>query len=328
MRVLVTGCCGFIGSHFVKHLLANTDAIVVGFSRPSATKDFQRLNDTDIYRHSRFQLTYGDLCDRNVVSGLCEGIDVVVNFAAKTFVDHSIKDRLPFIESNIVGADNLMEDATRYKVKRFVQVSTDEVYGQILTGAYKEDALLQPRNPYSWSKACADLNAIQRHRTYGFPVIITRTENNFGPWQHRQKVIPTFVRHALRGDPLPVYGDGLHVRCWLHVEEHCRAIWHLVNYGYGFKASCEASPLGGVFHIAGEQEMTNIDLAQSVLRALGKPETQFYHLEDHNIRPGHDRRYALDCGKLRATGFEIKQDLPALLAKTAEWYAEHPDWTR
>ena len=332
MRVLVTGCYGFIGSYFCKWLLETDPTIqIVGFGRCNDLNTISRLG-TPLYE--RLKLVHGDLCDSNTLSGICEGIDVVVNFAAKTFVDHSLLDHQPFIQSNIIGSDNLMEDATRYKVKRFVQVSTDEVYGQILTGAYKEDALLQPRNPYSWAKACADLNAVQRHRTYGFPCIITRTENNFGPYQHRQKVLPTFVRHAMAGDLLPVYGDGLHVRCWLHVEEHCRAIWHLVTSSIkGATRPAKDGPvapqfLGEVFHVAGEQELTNIDLAKLVLRTLGKPETQLYHIEDHDIRPGHDRRYALDCSKLRSTGFEIKQDLPKLLADTIHWYRENPAWTR
>lgn len=332
MRVLVTGVYGFIGSHFTRYLLSVDPTIqIVGFGRSSSQANMDRLEGC---LWSNLSIVHGDLSDPCAVSGLCEGIDVVVNFAAKTFVDHSLKDRQPFIQSNIIGADNLMEDATRYGVKRFVQVSTDEVYGQILEGAYREDALLQPRNPYSWSKACADLNAIQRHRTYGFPVIVTRTENNFGPYQHRQKVLPTFVRHALFDYPLPVYGDGLHVRCWLHVEEHCRAIWHLINwsmsdadrrsgYDVGKVILC-----GEVFHIAGEQEMTNLDLARLVLRTLRKPETQIRHIDDHNIRPGHDRRYALDCAKLRSTGFEINQNLPERLADTVLWYADHPEWTR
>ena len=324
MRVLVTGHIGFIGSYFTRYLLAETSVDVVGFSRYSDTGNLHRLGAN--MASTRLRTVWGDLTDPCAVSGLCEGIDVVVNFAAKTFVDHSLKDRQPFIDSNIIGADNLMQDATNYGVKRFVQVSTDEVYGQILYGAYKEDALLQPRNPYSWSKACADLNAIQRHRTYGFPCIITRTENNFGPWQHRQKVFPTFVRTALAGDPLPVYGDGQHVRCWLHVGEHCRAIWHLVTES--FEHPCKWKFLGEVFHIAGEQELTNLRLAQDILFVLGKPKTQIKHIDDHNIRPGHDRRYALDCSKLRATGFKIKQDLPALITETVKWYADHPTWTR
>lgn len=317
MRILVTGVFGFIGSHFVKHVLTASDENrVIGFGRVSALKDQQRLDIIPANYQDRLQVVVGDLTDPNVVSGLCEGIDVVVNFAAKTFVDHSLKDPTPFIQSNILGADALMTDATRYGVKRFIQISTDEVYGQILTGAYKEDATLQPRNPYSWTKACSDLDAIWSHRTYGFPVIVTRTENNFGRYQHRQKVIPTFVRHAMKDEPLPVYGDGQHVRCWLQVEEHCRAIWHLVQHGQ----------VGEIYHIAGEEELTNVELAKIILRALGKPETMIRFIDDHNVRPGHDRRYALDCSKLRETGFKVEQDLEVALTDAAKWYASHPEW--
>jgi dTDP-glucose 4,6-dehydratase len=319
MRILVTGHVGFIGSHFVKHLLETTNHDVIGFSRYSDQGNLRRLNG--LLRNqdfSRLRNVWGDLIDTQAMSGVCEGIDVVVNFAAKTFVDHSLTDRKPFLESNIIGADNLMEEATRYKVKKFIQISTDEVYGQILVGSYKESAQLQPRNPYSWSKACSDLNALQRHRTYQFPAIVTRTENNFGPWQHRQKVLPTFVRHALADDPLPIYGDGQHVRCWLHVNEHCRAIHHLMDHG----------KVGEIYHVAGESEMTNLELANLVLTTLNKPIDMFRSIPDHNIRPGHDRRYALDCAKLRGSGFHIKQDLTKLLTETIRWYAEHPEWTR
>ena len=326
MRVLVTGVYGFIGSYFAKWLLSmDPEVQIVGFGRSSDQRNSRRL-----LANPRLQLVHGDL---RGVSGLCEGIDVVVNFAAMTFVDHSLKDRAPFRESNLVGAECLMDDAERYGVTRFLQISTDEVYGQILTGSYKEDALLNPRNPYSLYKACADLSAIQRHRTTGFPVIITRTENNFGPWQHRQKALPTFVREALAGRPIPVYGDGLHVRCWLHVEEHCRAVWHLVKWNRLYPDTNKVwpsidYPLGEVFHVAGEQEMTNLALAKFVLRTLGKSEEAIRLVPDHDIRPGHDRRYALDCTKLKDTGFEIKQDLEARLRETILWYAEHPEWTR
>ncbi len=337
MRILVTGIAGFIASHFAKHVLqADKSVQAIGFGRNSDQGNLKRLDMIPFLHRDRLKLVWGDLCDPLSLSGICEGIDVVVNFAAKTFVDHSLKDDSPFLESNVIGAMNLMKDAMRYGVKRFVQVSTDEVYGQILTGAYKEDALLNPRNPYSWSKAAADLYAIQLHRTYGFPVIITRTENNFGPFQHRQKVLPTFVRHALADEPLPVYGDGQHVRCWLHVEEHCRAIWHLIQQSFGesrVMRGTEVVPvgvksLGEIFHVAGEEELTNIDLARIVLRTLGKPEDRIRFIPDHNIRPGHDRRYALDCSKLRATGFEIKQDLQAKLAETILWYRDNDVWTR
>jgi dTDP-glucose 4,6-dehydratase len=344
MRILVTGVTGFIGSHFAKQALRDLEKVqVIGLARNSDQKNLSRISTVHEWEWSpikdpRFQLIYGDLCDKNAVSGLCEGIDVVVNFAAKTFVDHSLKDCRPFLESNVIGAMNLMDDARRYGVKRFVQVSTDEVYGQILTGAYKEDATLNPRNPYAWSKACADLYAIQLERTYGFPVIITRTENNFGGWQHRQKAIPTFVRAALANEPLPVYGDGLHVRCWLHVEEHCRAIWHLIQKSFEEKMELKSEGesayfngrllLGEVFHIAGEEELTNLELARIILRTLGKPEDMIRHVPDHDVRPGHDRRYALDCSKLKATGFTIKQDLLEKLAETVKWYEANQEWMR
>lgn len=316
MRILVTGVAGFIASHFARFVLeTEQSATIVGFSRCSDQKNLRRLGPL-AHHGNRLQVVFGDLMDPGAVSGLCEGIDVVVNFAAKTFVDHSLRDPGPFIQSNILGANALMDEATRQGVKRFVQVSTDEVYGQILEGAYKEDATLNPRNPYAWTKACADLDAIWRHRTYGFPAIVTRTENNFGPWQHRQKVLPTFVREAKLGHPLPVYGDGMHVRCWLYVMEHCAAIWHLIEHG----------KVGEVYHIAGEEELTNLDLARFVLRTLGQPIDRIKFIEDRNIRPGHDRRYALDCSKLKATGFEIKQDLQQRLWETINWYSEHLEW--
>lgn len=326
MNILVTGAFGFIGSYFIKYLLSAAPEVeVYAFARNTSQQNHKRLGSA--IKSDRLHLIYGDLASLGTLSGLCEGMDVVVNFAAKTFVDHSLKDRQPFIESNIVGADMLMEDATRYGVKCFVQVSTDEVYGQILQGAYKEDAELQPRNPYAWSKACADLSAIQRHRTYNFPVIVTRTENNFGPYQHRQKALPTFVRNALNDHPIPVYGDGLHVRCWLHVEEHCRAIGYLIWRALHVTPS-KVPLFGEIFHVAGEQELTNLELAKFVLKVLNKPETLIKHIDDHNIRPGHDRRYALDCSKLDRAGFKIKQDLFASLSDTILWYKNNPEWTK
>jgi len=324
MRILITGVSGFIGSHFSKHVLAQSkDVQVIGFGRNSDQLNHSRLMMIPMTDLERLHLVYGDLCDQNAMSGICEGVDVVVNFAAKTFVDHSIKDDLPFLRSNIEGARNLMNDAMRYKVKRFVQISTDEVYGQILTGSYKETAQTAPRNPYAWSKEAADSYGLMLHRMHGFPIIVTRTENNFGGWQHRQKAIPTFVRAALANEPLPVYGDGLHVRCWLHVEEHCRAIHHLLCKSLFLK-----DYIGEVFHIAGEEELTNLDLAGIILKTLGKPLDMIRHVDDHNVRPGHDRRYALDCSKLRATGFQVKQDLQTKLAETVRWYAENRGWMR
>ncbi len=349
MRVLVTGNLGFIGAHFAAWLLrSEPEATVIGFARKGDQRSEARarmLAEAGPGWADRFRQVWGDLTDRRALSGLCEDVDVVVNFAAKTFVDHSLKDPQPFIQSNVLGADALMEDAARYGVRCFVQVSTDEVYGQILQGRYREDAPLTPRNPYAWTKACADLDAVWRHRTYGFPAVITRTENNFGPWQHRQKALPTFVRHALAGQPLPVYGDGRHVRCWLYVEDHCRAIWHLVRMQLAddlWRLEARDRPIvlagqenerhyvrpaGEIFHVAGEQEVENIELARFVLRTLGRPEDLIRFIPDADARPGHDRRYALDVGKLRATGWAPAFDLWEAMALTVRWYAENPWWT-
>lgn len=331
MRVIVTGNLGFIGAHFAAWLLREEPAAqVIGFARKGNERNEARGRLIAPGDRGRFVQMWGDLTDRKALSGLCEDVDVVVNFAAKTFVDHSLKDIHPFVQSNILGADALMEDATRYRVRCFVQVGTDEVYGQIMEGRYSEDAPLNPRNPYAWTKACADLDALWRHRTYGFPAIVTRTENNFGPFQDRQKALPTFTRKALAGEPLPVYGDGRHVRCWLYVEDHCRAIWHLVLMGLGVPHgdTIHEPVIGEIFHVAGEREVMNLDLARAVLRILGRPEEQIELLPDLDIRPGHDRRYALDVSKLRATGWAPAFDFEERLEATVRWYAENAWWLR
>lgn len=328
-RVLISGVFGFIASHFAKHVLrVCPDAQVVGFGRNSDQANRGRLQtecgSMEEHHRDRFKIIYGDLCDANALSGLCEGVDIVVHFAAKTFVDHAILHEDPFHESNATGTLRLLQDAKRNKVKRFLLVSTDEVLGQILTGSHNENAPACPRNFYAASKLAAEGYAMAFWHTHKLPTIITRTENNFGAFQSRQKALPTFVRAALAGEPLPVYGDGLHVRCWLHVEEHCRAIWHLIQKSL-------ADPqgfLGEVFHVAGEQELTNIELARLVLRTLGKSEDQIKYIPDHNIRPGHDRRYALDCSKLRSTGFSITQDLEERLVEVIHWYEDNWSWTR
>lgn len=309
MKILVTGCLGFIGSHFLRHtFMFHPDVHVRGFARNTSQLAYKRLNGTP-----SFELILGDLTGD--ISGLLEGIDVVVNFAAKTFVDHSIKDPAPFIQSNIFGTYQLLEQARRYQPKLFVQVSTDEVYGAIAEGAYKEDARLNPTNPYSSTKAAADMLVVSYGNTYKLPYIITRTENNYGRFQHPQKVFPAFVRMALRGEPLPVYGDGKHKRMWLRVEDHCSALWHLIQ-----------NDARGIYHVAGEQELENIELAKRILNILKLPEDQIRLVPDHDIRPGHDRRYALDVSKLRATGWEPKYDLERGITEIVEWYKDNSWW--
>lgn len=320
-RILVTGCHGFIGAHFVKYVLDNTDFSVIGFNRNSDQRNAMRLPRLCAFHgkyYDRFNLVFGDLSDASTLSGLCEDVDYIVNFAAKTFVDHSIKDPAPFIRTNIVGTYNLLEDARKYKstLKKYVQVSTDEVYGAILNGSYKEDAGLNPTNPYSATKAAGDMLCISYFNTYGLPVVITRTENNFGEFQHPQKAIPKFVKFALEGRKLPVYGDGEHRRMWLYVLDHCSAILHLLEHGKD----------GEIYHIAGEQELSNNELAKKILNILGQDENLIEHIDDYNIRPGHDRRYALNVDKLKSLGWTPRFGLDSAMNQTVLWYVSNRWW--
>ena len=311
-KVLVTGALGFIGSHFCKYLIEKTDYQVVGLSRLTDSRSSQRL--TGCWAQDRFNLIYKDLTQD--ISGICEDVDWVVNFAAKTFVDHSIADPNPFVRSNIVGTYNLLEEIRRSKnVWKYIQISTDEVYGSILEGSYKEDSMLNPTNPYSATKAAADMLCICYWNTYKLPIIITRTENNFGEYQHPQKVFPKFVKYTLEGKRLPVYGDGKHTRMWLYVKDHCSAILKLLQEG----------SLGEIYHVAGEHELQNVELARTILRTLGKPEDQIEFIPDWNVRPGHDRRYALDSSKLRALGW-ISTPFKEAMIKTVKWYADNLWW--
>ncbi len=316
MRILVTGCLGFIGSYFVKYILDNFANVEVrGFSRDSDQRSMLRLSEEGYDHNDRFRLIFGDLSSG--ISGLCEHIDVIINFAAKTFVDHSIKDAKPFIESNIIGTYNLLEEARKYNVKKFCQISTDEVYGAILKGAYKEDAPLNPTNPYSSTKAAADLLVLSYYNTYNLDYIITRTENNYGPYQHPQKAIPVFIKKALNNEPLPIYGDGKHRRMWLHVEDHCRGIWHLIQ-----------NDCTGIYHIAGEQELENIELAKRILNILDKPLALIRLVPDFDIRPGHDRRYALNVDKIQGTGWKPKWTLDEGLKEVVKWYEKNEWWMK
>lgn len=316
-KILVTGVLGFIGSYFAKYIIANyPEYTVVGINRNSDQRNLRRLDG--ILNHPKFRLVFCDT-SKDDVTELFEDVDYAVNFAAKTFVDHSIRDPEPFIQSNIVGTFRLLEAARKAKqLKKFVQVSTDEVYGQILEGAYKEDAPLNPRNPYASTKAAADLLCLAYFNSYKLPIIITRTENNYGPYQHPQKAIPTFIKKALDCEPLPIYGDGKHRRMWLHVEDHCTAILVLLERG----------AVGNIYHVAGEQELENLELAKMILAYLGwtKTDSMIKFVPDTNIRPGHDRRYALNSDKIRALGWVPKFPLELGIYSTIQWYANNQWW--
>jgi len=322
-KILVTGGSGFIGSAFVRHVLSSPeweDTTIRCLVRNSNQRNMQRLygfqHVKDAECKGRLQIVNGDLLGD--LSDTCEHVDWVVHFAAKTFVDHSIRDALPFVEANVMGTYRLLEDARRNKVKRYIQISTDEVYGAILKGAYTEDSRLNPTNPYAASKAGADALAIAYANTYKLHTTITRTENNYGIMQHHQKALPVFVKAACKDQHLPVYGDGLHSRQWLWVDDHVEGILHLLK--------SEIAP-GDVYHIAGSQELTNLELAKKILKHCGKPEDRIRYVPDHDIRPGHDRRYALVCEKLRKLGWKPKVGLDEGLQKAIHWYSTNQWWS-
>ena len=312
-RVLVTGCLGFIGSHFVKYLLkADPDLKVVGLSRNTDQKNQARIED--VLNDPNFQLIYRDLNDANLTEDL-EGIDIVFNFGAKTFVDYSIRDPKPFMESNLMGTFNLLEASRKNQCGLYVQISTDEVYGTISEGKHTEKSPLNPTNPYASTKAGGDMLCLSYAETYCMPVLITRTENNYGYYQHQQKVMPTFVRKALSNQKLPLYGDGKHKRMWLRVEDHCSAIWHLIQHGYR-----------GIVNIAGNEELENIELAKLILQTLDREEDQIQFIDDRKIRPSHDRRYAIDASLLLSTGWKPKYKLKEGIIDAVKWYEENEWW--
>ncbi|MHC4716585.1 MAG: dTDP-glucose 4,6-dehydratase [Planctomycetota bacterium] len=313
MKVLISGVLGFIGSHLWK-IMSESGYNVLPTARHGGPRSAMRVSD-----RRRKDIYWADLTSRSQITGMCEGVDAVIHCAAKTFVDHSIRDPEPFIRNNVDSTVNLLEEARVSGVKRFIMVSTDEVYGPIMKGQHTEESPLAPSNPYSASKAAAEMFALSYATTYGMEVIVTRTENNYGRWQDR-KVIPVFVQRALQDKPLPVYGDGKHRRQWLRVEDHCEGLIHVLEHG-------EA---GQVYNIAGEQELENLELAKMVLRLLDKPEDQIQFVPDHDIRPGHDRRYAICSKKLRdhSLGWKPSWNLEDGFADAVEWYSSHAEWLR
>lgn len=315
MKFLVTGVLGFIGSYFAKYTLrTRPDVSIIGVNRNSSQKNLARIQE--IMKDPRFTLYYADF-SRDPLAEIFKDVDCVFHFGAKTMVDHSIVNPQPFIESNIVGIYRILEEARRStQLKLFLNVSTDEVYGSISEGAYKEDSCLNPSNPYSATKAAGDMLVTSYHITYGLPTIITRTENNYGPFQGTEKVMPVFVKKALANEPLPVYGDGKHRRKWLYVEDHCRALLHLLERG----------KRGEIYHVAGEQELENLELAKKILKLLGKPEDLIAFVPDHDIRPGHDRRYALDVQKLKSTGWKAEYSLDKGFKLAVDWYKNNQWW--
>jgi dTDP-glucose 4,6-dehydratase len=314
VRILVTGGCGFIGSSFVRLVLAERpDWEVVNIDKLTYAGRLENLQDVEA--DPRYRFLHGDICDPEAVRDAMAGCTLAVNFAAETHVDRSLLGAANFIDTDIKGVLVLLEEARRVGLERFVQISTDEVYGSIESGSFTETSLLNPRNPYSASKAGGDRLAYAYWSTYGVPVIITRASNNYGPYQYPEKLIPLFVTNALREQALPLYGDGRNVRDWLHVTDHCRAILFLLEHG---------AP-GEVYNIAGENERENIEITRKILHLVGKPESLITPVQD---RVGHDRRYSLDASKLRRLGFQPRVDFERGITETVRWYVENEWWWR
>ena len=313
--ILVTGGCGFIGSNFVRHMLDRHPYHVVNFDTLTYAGNLENL--TDIENHDRYTFVRGDIASPEDLEKLFTDfpIDMVVNFAAESHVDRSILDPGAFIRTNITGTFSLLECAKARSVKRFVQISTDEVYGSLgKDGRFTEETPLSPNSPYSASKTSADLIALAYYKTFGTPVVVTRCSNNYGPYQFPEKLIPLMIANAMNDIPLPVYGDGLNVRDWIHVADHCAAIDQVLHKGRD----------GEIYNIGGESEKTNIEIVTLILRILGKPESLIRYVTD---RPGHDRRYAIDPTKIREElGFEPAVTFEEGMKKTVEWYVGHRSW--
>ncbi|EGJ50461.1 dTDP-glucose 4,6-dehydratase [Desulfocurvibacter africanus] len=319
MRLLITGGCGFIGSNYVQQVLNETDDVVVNLDK--LTYAGNRLNLAQVEeRHGgrRYHFVHGDIGDAELVQRVFDEkrIEAVVNFAAETHVDRSIHDSAPFLNTNIMGAHNLLECARKAGIERFVHVSTDEVYGSLEPNdpAFSEETPLAPNSPYSASKASADLLCRAYFHTYGYPVVVTRCSNNYGPYQFPEKLIPLMYLKASRDEPLPVYGDGRNVRDWIYVGDHCRGVDLALRKGRP----------GAVYNFGGAAERANIDVVKAMLNILGKGEDLIRYVKD---RPGHDKRYAMDFSlAARELGFAPSLDFEEGLARTVRWYENNAQW--
>ncbi len=320
MRYLVTGGAGFIGSNFIRYLFTKygDDAQVVNLDKLTYAGIRENLAEYEGKKNYRF--VHGDIAKPEDVADAYRGVDgsgvdVVVNFAAETHVDRSLVEAGTFIQTDVYGVLVLLEEARKTTLKRFIQISTDEVYGSIESGEFRESDPLNPRNPYSASKAGGDRMAYAYGQTYNLPVIVTRASNNYGPFQYPEKLIPLFVTNAIDDQSLPLYGDGKNVRDWLYVEDHCAAVDFLIEHGAN----------GEVYNVGGGNELENREITLRILELLGKPESLIKRVQD---RQGHDRRYALDTSKLEGLGFRCATQFPGGLERTVNWYRDNEPWWR
>lgn len=313
MRLLVTGGAGFIGSNFIRYIIKKYPRYkIINLDKLTYAGNLDNLKD--IENNSNYTFVKGDICDRGIVDKLSKEVEAIVNFAAQSHVDRSIIDASDFIRTNIDGTYNLLEATKRHKISRLIHCSTDEVYGSIDEGSFKETSLLSPSSPYAASKAAADMLVHSYRVTFNLPAVVARSTNNFGPYQYPEKIIPLFITNALKDKPLPLYGDGMNVRDWLYVVDNCEAIDLVLHKG----------KKGEIYNIGGGSELRNIDLTKIVLKILKKPESLIQPVKD---RPGHDRRYSLDCSKIeRELDWTPRFDFEKALEKTVKWYVDNQWW--
>lgn len=310
MRILITGGAGFIGCNFVRHMLhTHPGKQIVVLDKLTYAGRLENLEEV------KYNITFikGDICDNEVVKKAMQGCDEVVNFAAESHVDRSIATPEDFVRTDVLGAFTLLEQARKSDVKKFLQISTDEVYGSTVSGSFSEKSILDPSSPYSASKAGGELLARSYARTYGLNVMVTRSSNNYGPFQYPEKLIPVLVIKALRNEPLPIYGKGTNVRDWLHVLDNCRAIDLVLEKG---------KP-GDIINVGSGNEVTNIEIAKLILKFLKKPESLIKFVQD---RPGHDFRYSLNWDGIRKMGWKPQMKLEDGLKGTVDWYVSNEKW--
>lgn len=315
MKLLVTGGAGFIGSNFIRYILNKyPDYKIINYDKLTYAGNPDNLRDVE--KDKRYKFVKGDICDFKLVNKHMKKADAVVNFAAETHVDRSILNAGLFIRTDVNGTFSLLESARANKIGKFVHISTDEVYGSILKGSFSEESPLKPNSPYSAAKASSDMLVRSYFTTYGVPAVITRCSNNYGPFQYPEKIIPLFVTNAIDDQKLPLYGDGKNVRDWLYVADHCRAVDIALHKGKN----------GEVYNIGGGVEMTNIELTRKVLKIMKKPVSLIKKVSD---RPGHDRRYSIDCSKIMKLGYSPLYTFEKALEETVKWYIDNEDiWRR
>ena len=312
MRLLVAGGAGFIGSNYIHWVLRERpDVEVTNYDLLTYAGNLENLREVE--EGPRYRFVKGDICDAALLDDVVPGHDAIVNFAAESHVDRSIDWAAEFVRTNVLGTNALLDAARRHRTPRFLQVSTDETYGSIDVGSFREEDRLDPSSPYSASKAGGDMLVRAYHRTYGLPVLVTRGSNTFGPYQYPEKVIPLFVTNLLEDKPVPLYGDGLNIRDWIHVEDHASGIHTVLEKG----------EIGQIYNVAGGNELTNVELSKKLCDLLSKPHSLITPVAD---RPGHDRRYSVDTTRLRALGWSPRWGLEDALQATVEWYRSNRWW--